>query len=66
MWKVKLFNKLFGWEYIVFSCGNEQVVRRVITCPNGTKVVRYYGCFGILDEDAQRLHTGRHYIKLTN
>jgi hypothetical protein len=57
MWK--LWNKLFGWDYVLFQFGNQPYIRRIVKTPKGVEYVKIYGTICVVGE------AGRNWIQLT-
>ena len=48
---VKIFNKLFGWEYVTFRWGFSSIIRRAVRYPSGVILVKAYDEIMILDTE---------------
>lgn len=53
MFLAKIFNKLFGWEYIYIQFGYEHVLRKIHKAKDGTEYVKIFSKI-ILVEDAEK------------
>lgn len=49
MWK--LWNKLFGFEYVLFKWGDGYIIRRAVVSPTGIKYVTAYGSIIVVGEN---------------
>jgi len=49
-----LCHRLFGWHYITFQFGFDDIVRRVKQMPNGDRYVKAYGGIYFLEDGKLR------------
>jgi hypothetical protein len=62
MWKI--WNKLFGWEYIHFQFGLGYFVKRVRLSPRGILYVKLAGQIYLINNE-KFIHHNRKYTYLT-
>lgn len=55
MWKI--WHKLFGWDYIVFSFGLADTVRRIRVTPNGKEYVKIISSVVLVNENNKTLES---------
>ena len=65
MWKT--WNKLFGWEYILFKYGNKYFIRRVRTLPSTTSdpYIMMYGEIWLISDGDWMGGEKREYTYIT-
>ena len=63
MWK--LWNKLFGWDYVSFQYGFSQIVRRVKAAPNELRYVTAYGEIIYIEPNGKMVGRYGKYVPLT-
>ena len=55
MWKI--WHKLFGWDYIVFSYGIADIVKRIRVTSNGKEYVKVTSDMFFIDENNKILRS---------